>query len=80
MLLTEEKEEEFCQECGRLHDGSDPCPLRIARARVGQEHAIENLTSADIKWIKDHKDHPCFYAVTILEDAIATIMFKEIDD
>jgi hypothetical protein len=79
METIEKQDSEFCPICTRLHTEEEPCPLRIARAMdnpTSFEH-LKELTYADSKWIRTHSE---LHVITILEEHIANIMFKEIDD
>jgi len=60
-----------CKVCNRLHKEDAACPLRIANAYTMQPQALENLTDADIAWMREHKD---FSVLDVLEDDIADKM------
>jgi len=62
-----------CKVCHRLHDPEQPCPLRIANAFTMQVQALERLTEADKKWMKEHPD---FSVLDTVEDALADALWK----
>ncbi len=43
-----------CPVCQRLHDIDAPCPKRVARAFMLVSGSWDELTCADIAWMKAH--------------------------
>ena len=64
-----------CSVCKRLHNETDPCPLRVARCIISgysrQMGTIGSLTEADKQWVVDN---PTFNLVDLLEETLATLM------
>ena len=64
-------EDGLCKVCHRLHKPDQPCPLRIANAYTMQMRALQELTEADTKWMREHSN---FSVLDVVEDAIVEAM------